>query len=302
MKIINVSQATETEAWLDERMGRITGTKSGGLALEHYAQTDVAKLKEYRDKALEQAKKAKTPDKANEYYAKAQNYDEKIVDAEAKNKRMKVGVDFWKFLAELGAEPADGEPPMERGHRLEPENIQITLRALGFDSGSCVTDCGIWESEDDDRIACSPDAYENSEKPTWAIECKSIGSAYHLQAVVPWMMHTDAMRTHVANLKPELVDVIEQILPEYTLDSKATGFDFIPDQYKAQVLQYFVVCDSLDVLYFSMYDPRVAGDARHQVIPVYRKDITEQIAEHKSRQLATLHISDVLADALGVTF
>lgn len=70
MKIINVSQAHETEAWLDERVGRITGTKSGGLALEHYAQTDVEKLKEYRDKALEQAKKAKTPDKANEYYTR----------------------------------------------------------------------------------------------------------------------------------------------------------------------------------------------------------------------------------------
>ena len=299
MKIINVSQANETEAWLDERMGRITGTKSGGLALEHYAQTDVEKLVEYRDKALEQAKKAKTPEKTNEYYAKAQGYDIRITEAEAKNKRLKVGVEFWKFLAELWAEPADGEPPMERGHRLEPENIQITLKTLGFNPGDCVTDCGIWESDDDDRIACSPDAYEDSEKPTWAIECKSLGSAYHLQTVVPWMMHTDAMRSHIANLKPELVDVIEQVLPEYTLDSKATGFDFISDQYKSQVLQYFVVCDSLEVLYFSMFDPRVVGEANHQVIPVHRKDITEKIEEHKSRQLDTLHISDVLADALG---
>ena len=302
MKIINVSQATETEAWLNERMGRITGTKSGGLALEHYTQTDVNKLVEYRDKALEQAKKAKTPDKANEYYSKAQGYDIRITEAEAKNKRLKVGVDFWKFLAELWAEPADGEPPMERGHRLEPENIQITLKTLGVNSSDCVTDCGIWESDDDDRIACSPDAYENSEKPTWAIECKSLGSAYHLQTVVPWMMHTNAMRSHIANLKPELVDVIEQVLPEYTLDSKATGFDFVPDQYKSQVLQYFVVCDSLEVLFFSMFDPRVVGEANHQVIPVHRKDITEKIEEHKSRQLTTLHISDVLADALEVTF
>ena len=302
MKIINVSQATETEAWLNERMGRITGTKSGGLALEHYTQTDVEKLKEYRDKALEQAKKAKTHDKANEYYSKAQGYDIKITEAEAKNKRLKVGVDFWKFLAELWAEPADGEPPMERGHRLEPENIQTTLKTLGFNPSDCVTDCGIWESDDDDRIACSPDAYENTEKPTWAIECKSLGSAYHLQTVVPWMTHTDAMRSHIANLKPELVEAIEQVLPEYTLDSKATGFDFLPDQYKAQVLQYFVVCDSLEVLYFSMFDPRVVGVAHHQVIPVYRRDITEQIEDHKRRQLVTLHISDVLADALGVTF
>lgn len=302
MKIINVSQAHETDAWLDERVGRITGTKSGGLALERCVQTDVEKLKEYRDKALEQSKKAKTPDKANEYYTKAQNYDEKIVDAEAKNKRLKVGVDFWKFLAELMAVPADDEPPMDRGHRLEPENIQLTIKTLGFDPGDCVTDCGIWESDDDDRIACSPDAYENSDKPTWAIECKSLGSAYHLQTVIPWMMHTDAMRSHIVNLKPELVDAIEQVLPEYTLDSTATGFDFLPDQYKAQVLQYFVVCDSLEVLYFSMFDPRVIGTANHQVIPVYRKDITEKIENHKRGQLATLHISDVLADALRVTF
>lgn len=302
MKIINVSQAHETEAWLDERVGRITGTKSGGLALEHYAQTDVEKLKEYRDKALEQAKKAKTPDKTNEYYSKAQSYDIRITEAEAKNKRLKVGVDFWKFLAELWAEPADDEPPMERGHRLEPENIQITLKTLGFNPDGVHVSCGIWENDYDDRIACSPDAYENTEKPTWAIECKSLGSAYHLQTVVPWMMHTNAMRAHIANLKPELVEVIEQVLPEYTLDSKATGFDFIPDQYKAQVLQYFVVCDSLEVLYFSMFDPRVVGTANHQVIPVYRKDITEKIENHKRRQLATLHISDVLADALGVTF
>ena len=68
------------------------------------------------------------------------------------------------------------------------------------------------------------------------------------------------------------------------------------------MLQYFVVCDSLEVLYFSMFDPRVVGTAHHQVIPVYRKDITEKIENHKRSQLATLHISDVLADALGVTF
>lgn len=302
MRIINVSQANNTEAWLDQRIGRITGTKSGGLALEHYAQTDVAKLKEYRDKALEQAKKTKTPDKASEYYAKAQSYDEKIVDAEAKNKRLKVGVDFWKFFAELWAEPADGETPMERGHRLEPENIALTLQALGFDPASCVTDCGIWESDDDWRIACSPDAYEDVEEPTWAIECKSLGSAYHLQAVIPWMMHTKAMRSHIANLPDALIEAIEQVLPEQTLASKATGFDFIPDQYKSQVLQYFVVCESLRTLYFSMYDPRVMGDAAHQIIPVQRDEIVELIEEHKRRQLTTLHISDVLADALGVNF
>ena len=83
---------------------------------------------------------------------------------------------------------------------------------------------------------------------------------------------------------------------------KATGMDFIPDTYQAQVLQYFVVCDTLETLYFSMYDPRVYGDARHQIIPVHRKDIKPLIANHKRKQLNTLHIIDTITEATGASF
>lgn len=300
MKIINLSQANNTEAWLQERLGRITGTKSGNLAMGHYPQTDVKKLIEHRDKALEQSKTAKTQTKTDEHFQKAQNYDKRILEAEAKNKRLKVSIDFWKFLAETMAEQPDGENPIARGHRLEPENINLTLQQLGYEQKDCITDCGIWESDEDPRLACSPDAYQASENPTWAIECKSLGSAYHLQAAIPWMIHSRLIRQHT--LPDELADTAAQVLPSEATSLKATGMDFIPDAYRAQVLQYFVVCDTLETLYFSMYDPRVYGDARHQIIPVHRKDIKPLIANHKRKQLNTLHIIDTITEATGASF
>ena len=300
MKIINLSQANNTDAWLQERIGRITGTKSGNLAMSHNPQTDINKLTEYRDKALEQSKTAKTQTKSDEYFKKAQNYDERIIEAEAKNKHLKVTIDFWKFLAETMAEQPDGENPMERGHRLEPENIQLTLQQLGYKEKDCITDCGIWESDDDPRIACSPDAYQNSTNPTWAIECKSLGSAYHLQAVIPWMIHSQRIRQR--EIPGNLADVAAQVLPPTATSLKATNMDFIPDAYKAQVLQYFVVCDTLETLYFSMYDPRVYGDARHQVIPINRGNIQPLITSHKRKQLNTLHIIDTLTEMTGASF
>lgn len=300
MKIINLSQANNTNAWLQERLGRITGTKSGDLALTHYTKTDTKKLTEHRNKALEQSKTANTQEEADKYFQKAQDYDTRIIEAETKNKRLKVTIDFWKFLAETMAEQPDGENPMKRGHRLEPENIQLTLQQLGYEQKDCITDCGIWESDEDNRIACSPDAYQASANPTWAIECKSLGSAYHLQAVIPWMIHLQLIRAHT--LPDNLADAAMQVLPPTATSLKATGMDFIPDQYRAQVLQYFVVCDTLETLYFSMYDPRVYGDARHQIIPIHRKDIQPLITNHKRKQLNTLHIIDTITEATGATF
>lgn len=300
MKIINLSQANNTEAWLQERLGRITGTKSGSLAMSHYPQTDVKKLIGYRDKALEQSKTAETQAETNKYFQKAQDYDTRILEAEAKNKHLKVNIDFWKFLAETMAEQPNGENPMTRGHRLEPENITLTLQQLGYEQKDCITDCGIWESDEDPRLACSPDAYQASENPTWAIECKSLGSAYHLQAVIPWMIHSQYIRQHT--LPDNLADMTAQVLPAETTSPKATGMDFIPDTYQAQVLQYFVVCDTLETLYFSLYDPRVYGDARHQIITVHRKDIKPLIANHKRKQLNTLHLIDTITETTGASF
>ena len=145
MRILNVSQAQDTQAWLDARIGKITGTKAGTLALEHYAQKDVAKLEAMADKA-------KTEEKAEEYRAKAEQ-------AKRDNERLKVNLDFWQFLADMIAEQPDGEPPMERGHRLENTNIMMACEKLDISPDVVEFDTGMWVSDVDDRIAVSPDAH-----------------------------------------------------------------------------------------------------------------------------------------------
>ena len=114
------------------------------------------------------------------------------------------------------------------------------------------------------------------------------------------MIHSQLIRQHT--LPDTLADAAAQVLPPEATSLNATGMDFIPDTYKAQVLQYFVVCDTLETLYFSLYDPRIYGDARHQIIPVHRKDIQPLIANHKRKQLNTLHIIDTLTETTGASF
>lgn len=114
------------------------------------------------------------------------------------------------------------------------------------------------------------------------------------------MIHLQYMRQHT--ISGNLADMAAQVLPPETTSIKATGMDFIPDTYKAQVLQYFVVCDTLETLYFSMYDPRVYGEARHQIIHIHRDDIKTLIENHKRKQLNTLHIIDTITEATGATF
>lgn len=52
----------------------------------------------------------------------------------------------------------------------------------------------------------------------------------------------------------------------------------IPDEYEGQVLQYFIVNDSLKVLHFVFYDPRMPKDFFY--IDVHRKDIGAEVKEY----------------------
>jgi predicted phage-related endonuclease len=71
---------------------------------------------------------------------------------------------------------------------------------------------------------------------TAAVECKCLSSARHIEA---WL-------------------------------TKA-----IPDEYEYQVLQYFIVNDSLKTLYFVFYDPRMPKDFFY--FEVKRKDVQERV-------------------------
>lgn len=292
MKILNVSQAQDTEAWLDARIGKITGTKAGTLALEHYAQKDVAKLEAMADKA-------KTEEKAEEYREKARQ-------AKRDNERLKVNLDFWQFLADMIAEQPDGEPPMERGHRLENTNIMMACEKFDISPDVVEFDTGMWVSDVDDRIAVSPDAHAKprifnglEHNPTFAFEAKSLGTKYHLQTVVPFRVYQMLNYSEFPNSqRNELQSLALKLFPEI-LETRRE-FDFIPEQYQSQVLQYFVVNPDLHTVYFTMLDDRVYGSLQHEVFAVERQSVASEIEAQETKELQTLALIDGLQKLGGV--
>lgn len=292
MKILNVSQAQDTEAWLDARIGKITGTKAGTLALEHYAQKDVAKLEAMADKA-------KTEEKAEEYREKARQ-------AKRDNERLKVNLDFWQFLADMIAEQPDGEPPMERGHRLENTNIMMACEKFDISLDVVEFDTGMWVSDVDDRIAVSPDAHAKprifnglEHNPTFAFEAKSLGTKYHLQTVVPFRVYQMLNYSETPDSqRNELQSLSLKLFPEI-LETRRE-FDFIPEQYQSQVLQYFVVNPDLHTVYFTMFDDRVYGSLQHEVFAVERQSVASEIEAQETKELQTLALIDGLQKLGGV--
>lgn len=292
MKILNVSQAQDTEAWLDARIGKITGTKAGTLALEHYAQKDVAKLEAMADKA-------KTEEKAEEYREKARQ-------AKRDNERLKVNLDFWQFLADMIAEQPDGEPPMERGHRLENTNIMMACEKFDISPDVVEFDTGMWVSDVDDRIAVSPDAHAKprifnglEHNPTFAFEAKSLGTKYHLQTVVPFRVYQMLNYSETPDSqRNELQSLSLKLFPEI-LETRRE-FDFIPEQYQSQVLQYFIVNPDLHTVYFTMLDDRVYGSLQHEVFAVNRQSVASEIEAQETKELQTLALIDELQKLGGV--
>lgn len=292
MKILNVSQAQDTEAWLDARIGKITGTKAGTLALEHYSQKDVAKLEAMVDKA-------KTEEKAEEYREKARQ-------AKRDNERLKVNLDFWQFLADMIAEQPDEEPPMERGHRLENTNIMMACEKFDISPDVVEFDTGMWVSDVDDRIAVSPDAHAKprifnglEHNPTFAFEAKSLGTKYHLQTVVPFRVYQMLNYSETPNSqRNELQSLALKLFPEI-LETRRE-FDFIPEQYQSQVLQYFIVNPDLHTVYFTMLDDRVYGSLQHEVFAVDRQSVASEIEAQETKELQTLALIDELQKLGGV--
>ena len=136
---------------------------------------------------------------------------------------------FYDLIAEYLAVDPDGENAMDRGLRLEPEVRDWFAKTYKKD----VVEVGICMSEVDDRIYNSPDGLirknPKSKKFTEALEIKCLAPARHLQAVI---------------------------------EKK------IPEEYWSQMMQYFVVNEDLQKLWWVFHDPRIT------TIPYYVLEIT----------------------------
>lgn len=72
----------------------------------------------------------------------------------------------------------------------------------------------------------------------------------------------------------------------------------IPKEYYEQALQYFIVNDELEVLYFVMYDPRILAEPYLQ-FPLLRKQVEEVIAEYLQLERETIDEIDEIVNRLS---
>jgi len=158
---------------------------------------------------------------------------------------------IFELLAEQVAISKDGEPERDRGLRLENEALLKTQEKYKLDLD---LDPGMWFS-DDGKLGVSPDGAEVGDKPTYAVEAKCLDSKNHLQGI--------------------LNDVANKKLPSY---NPIGSLKIATSDFSAQIIQYFVVNPDLKIVYFTLYDDRIALDnIVHYVIEVKRDDISEYI-------------------------
>lgn len=235
MKIIQLSQTDDREAWLDQRRGKATGTK------------DITPL-------TRKLNGTNTP------------------------------AEFFNLLAERISVETDGEPPLERGHRLEAENIARTVKTLKLKKAKA--DAGVWVSSDDPNFTVSPDAYEDTDNPKWAIECKSFDSKKHIAIVLNDLYKQGKLDTRYSVLFSPM-------------DDEYSAFNSVPKTNQTQILQYFAINDSLKVVYWALYDElNTIEGLRHYVIPVYRKDVDGLVEYHKCQTLHQLRLLNELVSDL----
>jgi predicted phage-related endonuclease len=68
----------------------------------------------------------------------------------------------------------------------------------------------------------------------------------------------------------------------------------VPGEYEEQGLQYFIVNDELQTLYFCFYDPRMPKDFFY--ITIKREDVADKIAEFLAlQQQATAQMEDIIS-------
>lgn len=112
-------------------------------------------------------------------------------------------------------------------------------------TGKSLTTVGMCLRDDDDSIGNSPDRLIQNEQGVYteALEVKCLKSSKHLQVLIE---------------------------------------KNIPVEYFSQAVQYFVVNDDLETLYFGFYDPRIPYDCKFHWIEISRADpeMTKRIPQY----------------------
>lgn len=163
-----------------------------------------------------------------------------------------------KLLVGLGEE--DDENPMDRGTRLEPDAIS----EFELEKGVKVESTGWIESDENPKIANSPDGMISDTDDTEAVEVKCPGG----KNFVKWVW-------------------------EDLMSVKATGKHKLPEDYIWQVVQYFVANEKLQKLYFIIYNPDIRVYPMH-IIEVTRAEMLQLVSEASNAEKVVLQEVDAM--------
>lgn len=249
MIIIDVEQ--NSEEWLEARKGVIKGSNVFSVLATNTATKDELEviLDEY---GIDYPKTKPRIEGANPR-AKGKKEDlEKLLTVEMEAELMRRAnkkVEFYQLIADKIAMDTKEEYD-ENGEIIQNDETMMdrghrledeAATIFQEKTGKNVVKAGFCIREDNAGIGNSPDRLiDNDGKYTEALEIKCIKTAKHLQAL------------------------IEQRIPE---------------EYYSQAIQYFVVNDDLQKLYFAFYDPRIPYDCKFHWIEIVRDDKVQRMVE-----------------------
>lgn len=161
---------------------------------------------------------------------------------------------YYDLIAERLTQPheSDDIPAMQRGNVLEPQAVTLFMEEMLYTEGTPLEE---WEAglviwQREDNLSIALSPDCYHVDFEKAVEVKCLNSGEHIKAY----------------LTKE-----------------------IPDVYEEQVVQYFIVNDKLETLYFAMFDPRFILD-KHKFffLTIKRKDIEAKITDYYTQQLNML--------------
>lgn len=167
------------------------------------------------------------------------------------------------YFYELLSERLSVDDGLEESALDRGERLESeAVEAFEKATGKITEQVGFLTSDDTDQVGLSPDRLiDNNGKYTEAVEVKCLSSANHVKA---WV------------------------------DNE------IPKDYYPQVVQYFIVNNDLEKLYFVLYDPRVTTHPLH-IIEVDREKIAEDIADYKAQEMEFLQtVNDKISEIIKI--
>jgi hypothetical protein len=176
---------------------------------------------------------------------------------------------LWKIIAERVSVARDGESDRDRGHRLE----ELARDKVNHKYKLDLIKGRVWQSDIDPNIYLSPDSEEGTDAPVYAQETKAFDTHKHLEII-----YQDIQVKKLNDYSPILS---------------------IPSDNVDQAVDYFVVNENLETLYWTLINDMVAYEEMEcYVIVITRKDVEGLIEEQKALQVRALQRVDEIVNEL----